>query len=1103
MSDNGTTGELLAFQPAGFEHIPGSTLLTRLNYFDGKFLRAEALRTEQEYFRRLAALGARAGGPGVVYGFDVSASGERLMIGGGLAFAGNGNVLYSPDSFDVGLQELVDATRRATVAQASTAAGSSAFELCLDDTTDTTATPSPGRELYVISIAHAQDACGEDEVFGKLCDDGCATSADREYLVEGVIVRATPWQPRTPLASSKAVVLSERHLRSQLASAAFADERSTVPSQISRAGLLRGFWCTGAAATTGWELPIAIVGRLASGLFVDEWIVRRELIETPPRGFWAWAMSMRPWASYLAQILQFQCQLPSVLDGGGDGGGGSDPCAPHYAVLGEAVKYVQEIQDAITPQEKDAAGFLNQVGGITRLRDIQRKLVQVVTLQKLVSSQVLVDGGIVELPPAGYLPVTPGATPPVEEQVRRLLGDGVDLRFCATTADYVPHALEEAQHMDRISLIQGLDDPTAKPKVDVYVPDGQVIQPKPVDLLYFDTVFAMLPLGLGVAAGAARSALSTNAVAGGAAVLHGAGRADLSQDGCTFYFAGAAEPSPQLQARQMVDFVANRADFSAKDTASTIDALSTSGTVAREAFTQKGLNQLTMISRGSTGLTTTATTLAAWAELGLGDNPFSLTQGATTTVSLDVVANAHPAGREATISIQGTGTLTVDDAATTGTKQVLQCTVQLDGSEHAEIGTNSIDRPFSQTLQAVLTLQPGAAPQLEIRVGKKDGGAGILIEAGWTAGSPRTITIRAGVGTGESVTDLSGVQLAVARLRENPAIQYGTNTTHRVAETAIGLVADGLDDPTFSLEARQKLFPPTGVAARSILATRDWVLFQRRRTADCGAAPAEAPVTQATRAYKVFLIRTENVEQAVAALQGDQGAILKRLEIRQVGDVEFAGGTGTLASDPADVLADWRAASPGPGIAYAGLATDESDESDALLRARLNSYDSAVGAVSKPTTDLQIDLLPQLASLPSGNDGQLVFVTTTPTFRYHVLGFQGTDQDADKQFDDLANTKDIGAFLGAVTTTDLGTIDFAGGSDTVVTSALTAPGGTRVDGGLTLLQQQVTEPTDDQGKKILDELNVMVAGQIETAVVAQGGWQDDAPAVTILKLGTT
>ena len=48
--DTKTQAELaLAFEPAGFEQIPPSTVLTRLNYYDGKFLRADSLRVSASH----------------------------------------------------------------------------------------------------------------------------------------------------------------------------------------------------------------------------------------------------------------------------------------------------------------------------------------------------------------------------------------------------------------------------------------------------------------------------------------------------------------------------------------------------------------------------------------------------------------------------------------------------------------------------------------------------------------------------------------------------------------------------------------------------------------------------------------------------------------------------------------------------------------------------------------------------------------------------------------------------------------------------------------------------------------------------------------------
>jgi hypothetical protein len=70
----------------GYTVIPSGTPLARLNYFDGKFLRAEDLRSEQLYLRNLVRLSNKSGGHGVADGFSVTrGSGDQLKVSPGLA----------------------------------------------------------------------------------------------------------------------------------------------------------------------------------------------------------------------------------------------------------------------------------------------------------------------------------------------------------------------------------------------------------------------------------------------------------------------------------------------------------------------------------------------------------------------------------------------------------------------------------------------------------------------------------------------------------------------------------------------------------------------------------------------------------------------------------------------------------------------------------------------------------------------------------------------------------------------------------------------------------------------------------------------------------
>lgn len=515
----------------GVTLIPSPTQLTRLNYFDGKFLRAEDLSAEQAYLRSLVQLSNQAGGAGVVHGFDTRlGTGGALELGPGLGIDRAGRVLFLPHPTSVGVAELIEKSRNpAGGGGAAKKAGTALFGGCAEPA----AGPPPATsvlpaELYLVVLGHAEALCGEEDVYGKLCEDACSPDTNRRFRVEGVVLRAVPVSldpPTTPFPNA-----ARKHLRSLAASAYFATERARLGREMSGARLRQDLWCHPAPlehwpTEAGEGIPLALLSVTGGTVeWLDMWTARRDRMEPPPRKGWAWQMMMRPWEVFLAQVLQFQCQLTDLL-AGTPPGGGPDPCEENRRILErarailerierrydsapETVVVVQPAQPVEAPAaampappaamaelsarrsaalQKEVAGIA-QAGQTGQVRQARPEyLPELAELRKEIlvaldegapgSARVLVDGGIVELPAAGYLPVVPGRE--VDEQVRQLLGDGVDLRFCAVRPDYVAHALEEAQHMDRIGLLQGLEDPAKRPEVDVLVPDGEVVE-KPV-----------------------------------------------------------------------------------------------------------------------------------------------------------------------------------------------------------------------------------------------------------------------------------------------------------------------------------------------------------------------------------------------------------------------------------------------------------------------------------------------------------------------------------------------------------------------------------------------------------------------------------------------
>ena len=115
------------------------------------------------------------------------------------------------------------------------------------------------------------------------------------------------------------------------------------------------------------------------------------------------------------------------------------------------------------------------------IKKYRKNVAEVIAGEAAASDRILIDGGIVELPPAGYLPVDLTGVVDVPTQVQRLLGPGLDLRFCTMRHDQAGFEVRKAQDLDRISMLVGIDDPTAKPQVDILVPDAtwSTISPTP------------------------------------------------------------------------------------------------------------------------------------------------------------------------------------------------------------------------------------------------------------------------------------------------------------------------------------------------------------------------------------------------------------------------------------------------------------------------------------------------------------------------------------------------------------------------------------------------------------------------------------------------
>lgn len=948
----------------GLVIIPTKTPLTRLNYFDGKFLRASDLKGEQDYLRQLVRQSNQAGGSGVVHGFDLTlGGGDTLDLGPGLGINPDGRVLLLPQGLSVAVQELIERSQDVQeFHKQGDMVSAGAFEQCEITSEAPPVNTTHGNDLYLIVISPAEALCGEEDVFGKLCEEACATSTDRPFAVEGLIVRAVPLVLQTALPHSQVVpIATKAHLRSRVAAAYFEDERRRVASMISRFGLSQQTWCLGADAANGGGLPIGVIARAgATTVFLDAWIARRERMDTPPRRYWQWRMMMRPWDVFLAQILQFQCQLRDLV-GGIPIPGGEDPCGDARTVIGEAAKKIADLvkvyreskqqdfvrQDVITNLEGEVdAAFRAR---IVELEGVSQKLASTEQQMTLATQdQMLIRGGIVELPSAGYLPVAPDANVPINKQVRRLMGEGVDLRFCVVRPDYVAHALEEAQHLERISLIEGLEDPKKKPQVDILVPDGEIIAAAQPDTR------------LGFAADVQMQSKIT--------------------------FGG--EPSP----RQTLPLPTVPFNGAARS-----ETLPTGGTAvylscsSPSRFTPLGsgleLNAWKGLAGSGTGFDFEPgdpPRLGLWVSLRSNRNLLLLRPGDVTGISAQVVIAAGSQGKRG-LEFRGQ----IEGLLTVATPRP---NMPVFGNVAASFSFEGLGFPRqSGNLQFELAANQPGPGRIDINLNVTNN---TRIDLKTDLSNPANIEAELRFTHIPNARTVFEINLQTS-LTKDEDIFAPTNSNHILALQALQFIAGALNDSDFVTEKTILLFPP-GPTSQSggglVRAKRDWVLFHRRRAKQCAAEPVAA----ATRRYRVYQVApsafgTQGLEFDIPNEPPTREEILSLPAgiwqlFAPIGFVTFGGGVATFVGDNSSLKSAWRHI-PGGAILWGAIASrgDAVSDGNSLALARLAALESDLDQVSPSARADVLPIVPP-ALESTDNDGIIIVVNGRRSYQTYTAG---------------------------------------------------------------------------------------------------------------------
>ena len=915
MGTNNTDDVVDLSNADGLAFISQSTPLTRLHYFDGKFLRADAFTLEQDYHRTVIRLANLAGGWGAVNGLGVMLDPKDpglLDISAGLAVTPAGDFVYATGDITVAISDLL------AIATPAPIGGNASFAACPPASQAAVGKLDSGLGYYEITVGPVQGLCGNEAVYGKLCEAACVSDSQRPYWREGVVVRLRPITLQLPDGGN--VAMTSVHLRNRVASAYFAAEPWLTRSSLSAAGLNRGPWCNPATLYGRDEVVIGLLVREANVVrVIDAWAGRRERMDTQARGYWQGVQAMRPWNVFTAQILQFQCQLSGLFD---DTGTllPTDNCNQLRELLGRTRKdletlhrqYRQSTQKILQqlgerPLKKDAKSVADSVdNSYSRLYQIS-ELLGKADIEGVVQpmDQFLVNAGFIELPPCGYLPITLDTTG-VDAQMKRFFGDGVRLHYHAVRHDEIAHLVQEAQHMDRISLVRGLADPKQREDVEVFLPDGKVntvLTPANATWWQLTEDADVAILSFFLVAAAASSAEESSAKL-----------APASQRA----LATIERRRAAVLQRQGI----------ARDGAAQADSQFRDGEVSGLARTDSrpdGSYGYTSIASGNTTFpdeSESPTLLTrSYLAFDIDGDPFALDTGDVVDISLYVHYSEVDPDKTFAATSSANGAMNIVAAQTLpGGLRQLAVSIGMEGSmtfyqNPPQSQGDPLVQVFPTALQLEFTLLRQSGPQGgSISVGSTDGDAGSVLTFldKWTT-MPQLDTF-------QWMTSPNGTDDPKASLLGLQAAPSPSSTLRKNAEQLIQDISGLAFDASFPIIAEQRLFDVSTVeTGDTLVPSLDWVMFRRARTLLC-CADVGSQLYSGDDVMQVWHLKLDSADELKAlqaALDSNDADALAGYKFQAIGVLRYPDESAdTLDTD--QTLHDmWSQAQPAASVVLA------------------------------------------------------------------------------------------------------------------------------------------------------------------------------------------
>jgi hypothetical protein len=988
----------------GVPFIEQASPLTRLHYFDGQYLRATAFELEQAYHRYATSLANLAGGWGVVHGLGVRLANDELEVGAGLGITAAGHFVRTGSAVSAAIAKLLK------TAAAPPPEGNAAFKDCLQ-AKKAGVKETAGLAIYEITVGPIEGLCGNEPVYGKLCDTACASDSSRPYFREGLVLRLRPVSLSLP--ASKSVPASNVHLRNRIASAYFAAEPWLVPSAVSASGLASAIWCEPATLYGRDEIVIGLLAREAGVVrVIDAWSGRRERMDTQARGYWQGRMSMRPWNVFVAQILQFQCQLSGLFDATNPVILPSDDCDEVRNVLAKTRKGLERL---LAHYGKSAKKILSRVEGRPSIEEyanvateIDASFAELDGLSGELASaergkgalpgkRMLLAAGFFELPPAGYLPIVPSSDVP--EQLARLFGEGVRLRYHAVQSDEIAHFVEEAQHLRRISLTRGLDDAADIEPVEIFVPDGEVEDAR---------------------APSAGTWWEVEMPRAGAQLLATLARAKQEGDQRDIP-DGAAVPAAEVAGPALETNDALTFDGLARTEARDDGTYGLTLVVASDPVRAAGKYAQVRLQRDVAAVRRASLLLAA----DLAKDPFDLPVGGEMSVRYEIAIMSGNRAERARVD----ATLTVIARRTLDSgEQALRA--QLDGAlANATPVPLIIERRGDAKTAGTLSLRfavvrEGADFNVEWDVLPRRAGVFIAVPqdvklADAVASRMSAFGVRAAAATPSPAPAPPGTpappgappaepgtpaETTPAQTRgrllgmnELAGMPESASAIGTAALNALAIVADAVGDVALLARARQRLFPTIEApATRRVRAKRDWVMFRRARTPLCG--PECPAVAVALEAFQVWYGKTnqKDLPRLARALESRNEAELARFRFVRVGLVRYRDESSFSEESPERLVAMWTALDASGKVALGRVwetapVTGQGWQNHARLRNLLDQSSPPLQPPARGDSSLAAIQPPPGALDDRAFDGGMLVVTLDSVTRRALLVYVSVD----------------------------------------------------------------------------------------------------------------